>query len=139
VQEAANGDKDIFVLLLPGGSDFEINALQRASSVVLQKSLKEGFGLTVAEALWKERPVIAGAVGGIPLQITHKYSGILTRSIDGTAFWIKQLLNEPEFAAKLAKNGREHIRNNYLITRHIKDYLLTFLSIFHTEDVNFLH
>ncbi len=139
VQEAADGDKDIFVLLLPGGSDIEINALQRASSVVLQKSLKEGFGLTVSEALWKERPVIAGAVGGIPLQITHKYSGILTRSIDGTAFWIKQLLNEPAFAARLAKNGKEHIRNNYLITRHIRDYLLTFLSIFHTEDVNFLH
>ena len=139
VREAANDDKDVFVLELPAGSDFEINALVRGSSVVLQKSLKEGFGLTVSEALWKERPVIAGAVGGIPLQITHKYSGILTRSIDGTAFWIKQLLNEPEFAAKLAKNGKEHIRNNYLITRHIKDYLLTFLSIFHTDDVNFLH
>jgi len=139
VHAAANDDKDIFVLLLPGGSDIEINALQRASSVVLQKSLKEGFGLTVSEALWKERPVIAGAVGGIPLQITHKYSGILTRSIDGTSFWIKQLLNEPEFAAKLAKNGKEHIRSNYLITRHIRDYLLTFLALFHTEDVNFLH
>ena len=139
VREAANGDKDVFVLELPGGSDIEINALVRGSAVVLQKSLKEGFGLTVAEALWKERPVIAGAVGGIPLQITHKYSGILTRSIDGTAFWIKQLLNEPEFAAKLAKNGKEHIRNSYLITRHIRDYLLTFLSIFHTDDVNFLH
>ena len=139
VQEAANNDKDIFVLELPAGSNFEINALQRGSSIVLQKSLKEGFGLTVSEALWKERPVIAGAVGGIPLQITHKYSGILTRSIDGTAFWIKQLLNEPEFAANLAKNGKEHIKNNYLITRHIKDYLLTFLSLFHKDDVNFFH
>jgi trehalose synthase len=139
VREAANNDKDIFILELPAGSDFEINALVRGSSVVLQKSLKEGFGLTVSEALWKERPVIAGAVGGIPLQITHKYSGILTRSIDGTAFWIKQLLNEPEFAANLAKNGKEHIKSNYLITRHIKDYLLTFLSLFHKDDVNFFH
>jgi len=139
VHEAANNDKDIFVLQLPAGSDFEINALVRGSSVVLQKSLREGFGLTVSEALWKERPVIAGAVGGIPLQITHKYSGILTRSIDGTAFWIKQLLNEPDFAARLAKNGKEHIKNNYLITRHIKDYLLTFLSISHKDDVNFFH
>ncbi len=139
VHEAADNDKDIFVLELPAGSDFEINALVRGSSVVLQKSLREGFGLTVSEALWKERPVIAGAVGGIPLQITHKYSGILTRSIDGTAFWIKQLLNEPEFAANLAKNGKEHIKSNYLITRHIKDYLLTFLSLFNKDDVNFFH
>jgi trehalose synthase len=130
VQEEAARDKDIFVLFLPPASDVEINALQRGSTVVLQKSLKEGFGLTVAEALWKEKPVIAGAVGGIPLQIAHKYSGILTRSVQGTAHAIKQLINEPEYARKLGKNGREHIKNNYLITRHIKDYLLLFVSLF---------
>jgi trehalose synthase len=92
VREEAEKDKDIHVLFLPPSSDFEINALQRGSAVVLQKSLREGFGLTVAEALWKGRPVIAGAVGGIPLQIAHKYSGILTHSIEGTAKWIKQLI-----------------------------------------------
>ena len=75
VREAANGDKDVFVLELPAGSDFEINALVRGSSVVLQKSLKEGFGLTVSEALWKERPVIAGAVGGIPLRLPTSTPG----------------------------------------------------------------
>ncbi len=90
--------------------------------MVLQKSLKEGFGLTVAEALWKGRPVIASAVGGIPLQIAHKYSGILTRSIEGTVFYLKRLLNEPEYARKLGLNGREHIKNNFLITRHLRDY-----------------
>jgi trehalose synthase len=130
VQEEAGKDKDIFVLFLPPSSDIEINALQRGSTVVLQKSLKEGFGLTVSEALWKGKPVIAGAVGGIPLQIAHKYSGLLTRSVQGTAHAIKQLVNEPEYARKLGANGREHIKSNYLITRHIKDYLLLFISLF---------
>jgi len=138
VREEAAKDKDIHVIFLPPSSDREINALQRGSTVILQKSLREGFGLTVAEALWKSRPVIAGAVGGIPLQIAHKYSGILTHSIEGTALWIKQLINEPDFAGRLGHNGREHIQNNYLITRHIKDYLLLFLSMTHHGDVTHL-
>jgi trehalose synthase len=135
VQDEADKDKDIFVLFLPPSSDIEINALVRGSTVVLQKSLKEGFGLTVSEALWKGKPTIASAVGGIPLQIAHKHSGILTHSIEGTAYWIKQLINEPEYAKQLGTNGREHIRNNFLITRHLKDYLLLFLSLFHKGDV----
>ena len=94
--------------------------------------------MTVAEALWKAKPTIAGAVGGIPLQITHKYSGILTHSIEGTAHWIRQLISAPEYAAKLGANGREHIRNNFLITRHIKDYLLLFISLFYDGDVVYL-
>jgi trehalose synthase len=135
VRMEAEKDSDIHVLFLPPSSDIEINALQRGSTVIVQKSLREGFGLTVAEALWKARPVIAGAVGGIPLQITHKYSGILTRSIEGTAHWIKQLINEPEYARRLGENGREQIKNKFLITRHIKDYLLLFLSVAHGGDV----
>lgn len=138
VKNEAGGDRDIHVLFLPPGSDIEINALQRASTVILQKSLREGFGLTVAEALWKEKPVIASAVGGIPLQIAHKYSGILTHSIEGTAFWIKQLINEPNFAKRLGKNGKEHIRNNFLITRHIREYLLLFLSMDTPESIVYL-
>src|SRR5713226_1348545 len=135
VKEEADKDRDIFVLFLPPASDMEINALQRGSTIILQKSLKEGFGLTVAEALWKAKPTIAGAVGGIPLQITHKHSGILTHSIEGTAHWIKQLVSAPEYAARLGANGKEHIRNNFLITRHIRDYLLLFISLFHDGDV----
>ncbi len=135
VKHEADADKDIFVLFLPPGSDIEINALQRGSTVLLQKSLREGFGLTVAEALWKSKPMIASAVGGIPLQISHRYSGILTHSIEGTIHWMKLLVNEPQFATRLGINGREHIKNNYLITRHIRDYLLLFLSLFHHEDV----
>jgi trehalose synthase len=138
VREEAEKEKDIHVIFLPPSSDIEINALQRGSTVVLQKSLREGFGLTVAEALWKGRPVIAGAVGGIPLQIAHKYSGILTHSIEGTAQWIKRLINEPAYARKLGENGREHVRNNFLITRHLKDYLLLFLSMLHRGDVTYL-
>lgn len=135
VKEMAAGDPDIFILLLPPGSDFEINALQRGSTVILQKSLREGFGLTVAEALWKAKPVIASAVGGIPLQVTHKYSGILTNTIEGTAYWIKQLIQTPEYAYNLGRNGREHIKNNFLITRHLRDYMLAFLSLFNEQDI----
>ena len=138
VRSKAADDRDIHVILLPPSSDIEINALQRASTVILQKSLKEGFGLTVSEALWKAKPVIASAVGGIPLQIKHKYSGILSHSIDGTSHYLKQLLNEPEYAQKLGINGKEHIKNNFLITRHIRDYLLLFISLYHEEDVIYL-
>ncbi|MEE9585217.1 MAG: glycosyltransferase [Candidatus Brocadiales bacterium] len=135
VREAAGDDPNIHVLLLPPASDLEINALQRASAVVLQKSLREGFGLTVAEALWKAKPVVAGAVGGIPLQIAHKYSGLLSYTIEGTAFWVKQILQNPEFGERLGRNGREHIKNNFLITRHLKEYLLLFHSLYHEEDI----
>jgi trehalose synthase len=131
VRERAKEDPDIRVLCLPSTSHIEINAIQRASSVILQKSLREGFALTVTEALWKSKPVIASAVGGIPLQIIHKYSGILTHSIEGTAYWLKQLLSEPQYAKKLGENGRNHVRQNFLLTRHLRDYLLLFLSLDH--------
>ncbi len=133
VREQADDDPDVFILDLPPTSNVEINALQRASAVVLQKSLKEGFGLTVSEALWKGRPVIASAVGGIPLQITHKYSGILTHTIEGTAYWIKQLLGAPDFALRLGENGHNHVRENFLLTRHMRDYLLSFLFMANGE------
>ncbi len=137
VKEKAKQDKDIHILLL-SQNDIEINALQRASTVIIQKSIKEGFGLTVAEALWKAKPVVASNVGGIPLQIKHKYSGLLCHSIEGAAFAIKQLLNSPEYAKKLGENGRENIRNNFLLTRHLKEYMLLFLSLYHPEDVVYL-
>jgi len=137
VKEKAKNDRDIHILLLPQ-NDIEVNALQRASTVIIQKSLKEGFGLTVSEALWKAKPVVASNVGGIPLQIKHKYSGLLCRSIDGAAFAIKQLFNNPEYARKLGENGREHVRNNFLLTRHLRDYMLLFLSLYHGEDIVYL-
>jgi trehalose synthase len=131
VRARAGNDPDILILELPPTANLEINAIQRASTLILQKSLKEGFGLTVSEALWKGKPVIAGAVGGIPLQITHKYSGILVHSIEGTAKWIRQLISTPDYARRLGENGREHVRQNFLLTRHLRDYMLLFLSLDH--------
>ncbi|MBU0758796.1 MAG: glycosyltransferase [Candidatus Omnitrophica bacterium] len=134
VLEAAGGDPDIHALLVED-IPYEINAFQRVSKVLVQKSIREGFALTVSEALWKAKPVVASAVGGIPLQITHKYSGLLCHSIEGAAFYIKQLLNAPEYAAKLGANGREHIRQNFLLTRHLREHMLLFLSLYHKGDV----
>ena len=123
VQEYAADDPDIRILLLPPFSDRDINALQRAATVVIQKSLKEGFGLTVSEAMWKGKPVIGGAIGGIPLQIVHGVTGFLVHSSEGTAFRIRQFLNNPEMARRMGEKGREHVRGNFLITRQIRDYL----------------
>ena len=137
VMEAANGDPDIHILVM-SQNDLEINALQRGSTVILQKSLKEGFGLTVSEALWKAKPVVASHVGGIPLQIKDKYSGLLCYSPEGAAFAVKQFLSSPEYARKIGENGREHIRNNFLMTRHLRDYMLLFLSLSHRENIVYL-
>lgn len=123
VQEFASGDPDIHILLLPPFSDKDINALQRAATVALQKSLKEGFGLTVSEAMWKGKPVIGGAVGGIPLQIVHGVTGFLVHSVEGAAFRIRQFLNNPEMAKRMGDRGKEHVREHFLITRQIRDYL----------------
>ncbi len=131
VKEYAAGDPDIFILLLPAFSDKDINALQRMSTVVLQKSLKEGFGLTVSEAMWKEKPVIGGAVGGIPTQIVHGVTGFLVHSDEGAAFRIRQLLNSPAMAKRLSERGKEYVRNNFLITRQVRDYLAIWYAAEH--------
>ena len=123
VRSYASDDPDVFILLLPPFSDLEINALQSMATVVLQKSLKEGFGLTVSEAMWKAKPVIGGAVGGIPLQIVHGITGFLVHSVDGAAFRIRQYLNNPEMAGRMGKAGREYVRNHFLLTRQARDYL----------------
>jgi trehalose synthase len=123
VQEHAEGDPDIMILLLPPFSDKDINALQRMATIVLQKSLKEGFGLTVSEAMWKGRPVIGGAVGGIPLQIVHGATGFLVHSVEGAAFRIRQFLNNPEMALRMGEQGKEYIRKHFLLTRETRDYL----------------
>lgn len=123
VRKAASEDPDIFIFQLPAFSDIEINALQRAAHVVVQKSLREGFGLTVSEAMWKGKPVVGGAVGGIPLQIIHGVNGFLVHSVEGAAFRIRQLLNNPEMAGAMGQRAKEHVGRNFLITRQIRDYL----------------
>jgi trehalose synthase len=129
VKEHAAGDPDIHILLLPAFSDKEINALQRVATVVLQKSIREGFGLTVAETMWKGKPVIGGATGGIPLQITHGVTGFLVHSVEGAAFRIRQLLNDPDMARRMGENAREYVRTHFLITRQIRDYLSLWYSV----------
>ena len=131
VREFAAGDPDIIILLLPPFSDKDINALQRMAAVVLQKSLKEGFGLTVSEAMWKEKPVLGGAVGGIPTQIVHGVTGFLVHSPEGAAFRIRQLLNNPDMAKRMGERGREYVRNNFLITRQVRDYLSVWYAAEH--------
>ena len=129
VKRAAEDDPDIKVLELPPWAPLEVNALQRASSVVIQKSLREGFGLTVSEALWKKKPVVASAVGGIPNQIIHKHTGLLAHSVEGTAYQIRYLLSHPEIAARLGEQGHAHVKENFLITQNLKRYLTLFLAL----------
>ncbi len=138
VKERAAGNPDIHILLIPPGSDIEINALQRAATVIMQKSLKEGFALTVSEALWKRKPVVASAVGGIPLQTKHRFTGLLCYSIDGAVYALRQLLTNAEYAKWLGENGRQHVKQNFLITRQLRDYLLLFLSLDYHGDVIYL-
>jgi len=127
VREAAGKDPDIFILDLPPWSALEINALQCASTIIIQKSLREGFGLTVTEGLWKKKPVVASAVGGIPTQVIHKHTGLLAHSVEGTAYQIRFLLSHPEIARKLGEQGHEHVRENFLITSSVRRYLTLFL------------
>ena len=124
VKEAAGSDPDVIILDLPPWCALEINALQQASTLVVQKSIKEGFGLTVTEALWKGKPTIAGAVGGIPNQVIHNLTGALVHSVEGCAYQIRYLLTHPEFAAQLGRNGREHVKENFLMTTNVRRWLL---------------
>jgi trehalose synthase len=124
VKEAAGDDPDIIILDLPPWCALEINALQRASTLIVQKSIREGFGLTVTEALWKGKPTIAGAVGGIPNQIIHKLTGALVHSVDGCAYQMRYLLTHPEFARQLGQNGHEHVKENFLMTTNLRRWLL---------------
>jgi trehalose synthase len=128
VLHESESDPDIKVLDLPAFAPLEVNALQRASTIVIQKSLREGFGLTVSEALWKKKPVVASAVGGIPSQVIHKQTGLLAHSVEGTAYQIRFLLSHPDIAAKLGEAGYQHVKENFLITKKLKRYLTLFLA-----------
>ena len=129
VKAAADNDPDVKVLELPAWAPLEVNALQRASTIVIQKSLREGFGLTVSEALWKRKPVVASAVGGIPTQVIHKHTGLLAHSVEGTAYQIRFLLSHPEIATRLGEQGHQHVKENFLITQNLKSYLALFLML----------
>jgi trehalose synthase len=123
-QKHARGDRDVFLFTnLDGVKDREVNAFQRASTIVIQKSLREGFGLVVAEGLWKGIPVIGGKVGGIVLQIEDGVSGFLVSSPDECATRCVELLRAPELRRRMADAGRERVRDRFLITRDLRDQL----------------
>ncbi|NVM25615.1 MAG: glycosyltransferase [Desulfobacterales bacterium] len=129
VRAEAGDDPDIHILLFSPSIATEINAFQRASDIVIQKSLREGFALTVSEALWKRRPLIGGAVGGIPAQIIHGHTGLLVHSVEGASLGIRWLINQPDFAKQLAENGHQRVKDEFLITKSLKRYLLLLLTL----------
>ncbi len=129
VLQQAGDDKDVHILILPPQADVYINAMQRGSSVVLQKSLKEGFALTVSEALWKGTPVVGGNTGGIPLQIIDGVNGFLVNSVEEAAARVRFLLKNPKKAEEMGGAGVEHVRRNFIITRQVRDHLLIYLTL----------
>jgi trehalose synthase len=130
VLRRAGEDYDIKVLTnLNGVGNAEINAFQRASQVVIQKSTREGFGLTVSEALWKGRPFIGGNVGGIPLQIVDGKTGYLVETVDECAAKVGDLLDSERLRDEMGSAGREEVRDRFLITRYLHDYVRMFLKL----------
>lgn len=129
VHEAAGDDPDVHVLDLPPSASLDVNALQRAATIVVQKSLAEGFGLVVTEAMWKAKPVIGGAVGGIRRQIIQGSTGFLVYSVEGTAYRIRQLLGHPEVGRKLGENAKRYVTENFLPPSYLKRWLLMLLSM----------
>jgi trehalose synthase len=133
VLDHAGEDANLKVLLLPPDAHRTINALQRSATVVLQKSLKEGFGLTVTEALWKGKPVIGGACGGITLQVHDYHTGFLVYSPAGAAYRIRYLLRYADKRQRMGQTGHEFIRDHFLLTRNLRDYLTMLLRLDHPD------
>ncbi len=129
VQAAAAGDPHTHVLYLPPDAHRTINALQRAADVVTQKSLKEGFGLTVTEALWKGKPVIGGAIGGIKIQVVNHHTGFLVHTPEGAALCIRYLLFYKNKREEMGRKAHLFVRENFLITRHLRDYLSLLMAL----------
>ncbi len=123
VHNASKGDPDIHILLLPPDAHRNINALQRASDLVLQKSIREGFGLTVTEAMWKSKPVIGGNTGGIKLQVVDHHTGFLVDSPEGAALRVRYLLFRRQKLEEMGIKAHEFIRESFLLTRHLREYL----------------
>jgi trehalose synthase len=119
------------VLFIRGDDPFLVNVMQRVSNVILQKSTREGFGLVVTEALWKQTPVVASKVGGIPHQVIDGETGFIVQplDIDGCAEKVVMLLEDKDLSRKIGASAREHVRNNFLVTRHLLDYLDLFLNL----------
>jgi trehalose synthase len=133
VQLATQGDEDIKILLLPPDAHRTINALQRAASIVLQKSIREGFGLTVSEAMWKNKPVIGGNTGGIRIQVTDYHTGFLVNTPEGAALRIRYLLHRHEKLLEMGQKAHDFVRENFLITRHLREYLTLIYALLYRQ------
>ena len=129
VRENAAGDSSLHVLLLPPDAHRTINGLQRAADIAVQKSVKEGFGLTVTEAMWKGKPVIGGDTGGIRLQVINFNTGFRVNTPEGAALRIRYLFSQPEKIKIMGEKAREFVRDNFLLTRHLREYLTLILSL----------
>ncbi len=138
VLEAAGDDPDVHVLNLPPDAHVTINAVQRLADIILQKSTREGFGLTVTEGLWKGKPVIGGDTGGIRLQVVNHHTGFLVNTPEGAAHRIRYLLHHRERIHEMGAVGREFVREHFLLTRHLREYLTLFLAMRRKPDVRML-
>lgn len=128
--EYAQGEPDVFILTnLDNVGSVEVNAFQVVADVVIQKSTREGFGLTVSEALWKARPVVAGNVGGIRSQITNGETGWLVDSVDEAAACTLSALRDPDRAGEMARAGKEHVRREFLTPRYLRDHLKLYRTL----------
>lgn len=123
VQDAAGGDPDLSVVVLPPDPQTELNTLERSATLVIQKPLKADFTIDVAAAMWKGKPVIGTLAGGIPFQMVSNVTGYTVETVEGAAFRIRHLLSNPELIGRMGAAGREHVRRNFLVTRHLGDYL----------------
>ncbi len=126
----AAGDADIHILNnFNNVGAIEVNAFQSLADVVVQKSTREGFGLTVSEALWKGRPFIGGDVGGIPLQVTDGETGYLVSTVEACASRCLDIINDPALGRTLGRHGKEHVRAHFLTPRYLRDYLRIFHDV----------
>lgn len=123
VRLEADNDPDIIILALPPDANLEINVLQRRADVVVQKSLREGFGLTATEALWKGKPVVATPTGGLAHQVLDGKTGLSANTVEETAEKIDHLLTTPELGRHLGAKGREHVRLNYILPVYLRNWL----------------
>jgi trehalose synthase len=123
VAAAAAADPDVLPIALALEPQADLNALERAATIVVQKPLRIDFGLDVASAMWKGRPVVGSTAGGIPFQVLSGVTGYTVETVEGAAFRIRHLLSNPELIGRMGAAGREHVRRHFLITRHIGDYL----------------
>lgn len=134
LKERSKNDPNIHIIVLDN-KDIDINAIQQAADIIVQKSVREEFALTITECLWKEKPVVASCLADVPQQIIHNYNGLLCSTIGGCAAHIKRILNNPPLGRRLGLNGRDHVKANFLAPRQLNEYMMIFLYLFNPMDI----